>query len=82
MTGRSWEATLDLLEARLARQEAALAQGGNDGGFEAVSLPSYPLSERDRVRAHLALERVRTLEAELRRRHEAMNTPVRTSPYA
>ncbi|MEZ5266820.1 MAG: hypothetical protein AB7W59_29850 [Acidimicrobiia bacterium] len=82
MIQRSWEASLDALEARLARQEAALAQGGIDGGFEALALPSAPLSERDRVRAHLALDRVRKLETELRRRHDALATPVRTSPYS
>ncbi|MCC6436876.1 MAG: hypothetical protein IT196_17720 [Acidimicrobiales bacterium] len=82
MIQHGWEASLDALEARLARQEAALAQGVLDGGFEAVALPSASLSERDRVRAQLALERVRRLEAELRQRQHAMAAPGRQSPYS
>lgn len=81
MIQHSWEASLDALEARLARQEAALSQGMLDGGFDAVALPSTSLSERDRVRAQLALDRVRRLEAELRQRQHAMTTPGRQSPY-
>ena len=82
MIQHGWEASLDALEARLARQEAALAQGVLDGGFEAVALPNASLSERDRVRAQLALERVRRLEAELRQRQHAMAAPGRQSPYS
>ena len=76
-----WEATLDALEARLARQEAALAQGVHDSSFEALALPSAPLSERDRVRAHLAMERIRQLEEEMRAVHDKLPSPVRRSPY-
>lgn len=62
-----WEAALDALEARLAREEAALTHGAGSSAFGAVVLPSAPMSERDRARAHVALERVRLLEADVRR---------------
>ena len=77
----SWEAALDALEARLALQEAALAGNGPDGLFTAVALPAAPLDDRDRVRAQLVLGRIRALEAELRRRHDDLQAPRRTSPY-
>ena len=77
----SWEAALDALEARLALQEAAVAGNATDCSFAAVELPTAPLGEGDRVRAQLALGRIRLLEAELRRRHDDLQTPQRSSPY-
>jgi hypothetical protein len=77
----TWEAALDALEARLALQEAAVAANGSEGSFTAVTLPSAPLGEQDRVRAQLVLGRIRVLEAELRRRHDEMQAPQRSSPY-
>jgi hypothetical protein len=77
-----WESTLDALEDRLARQEASLVEGSGDTGFEAVRLPSTPPEASERVRALLALERVRALEAQLRRLHERSTQPTRPSPYS
>lgn len=79
-----WERTLDVLEAKLSRHESALVSGRPEGVFEAMQLPSRTPSGGDRVRAQLALERIRRLEEELRRRQAAANaTPRgRTSPYS
>lgn len=79
---RTWEATLDALEARLARQEAALAQGVVDGSFVALELPQTPLAEEDRVRAQLVLRRIGTLENQMRQLHDRLPSPVRQSPYS
>lgn len=76
-----WEAALDALEARLASQEAALSHGVGTAAFSAVLLPSTPMTERDRVRAHVALRRVRALEAETRRLL-ASRPQQHHSPYA
>jgi hypothetical protein len=78
----AWTAALDALEARVSQQENALVAGVAEGGFEAVLLPSTPPSEGDRVRAMLALQRVQSLEAQLRRLHERAPQPLRASPYS
>lgn len=76
-----WEAALDALEARLASQEAALTQGAGSAAFTAVMMPSSPMTERDRVRAHVALRRVRALELETRKL--LASRPVQhSSPYS
>jgi hypothetical protein len=77
----SWEAALDALEARLALQEAAVTGNATDCSFTAVTLPTVPLGECDRVRAQLVLGRIRVLESELRRRHDELQAPQRSSPY-
>jgi|SoiMethySBSTD1v2_1073268.scaffolds.fasta_scaffold469481_3 hypothetical protein len=84
LTGRSdaeeWEAALDALEARLVSHEAALGQGVAAGPFAVVPLPTTPLPDRERVRAHVALSRVRALEAQTRRM--LATRPVKHSPYS
>jgi hypothetical protein len=76
-----WESSLDQLEERLAREEAALAQGVI-ASFEAVELPTSPMGESDRIRAMLALDRVRRLELEMHDVHGRTPQPARLSPYA
>ena len=77
----AWAASLDAVEARLVLQEAALAQGAVDGSFAAVVLPTAPPNERDRVRAQLALRRIRRLEQQMRGLQQRRPSPVRCSPY-
>jgi len=76
-----WGAALDVLEARLARQEAALANNTVDGSFQALALPSVPPNEGERMRAELALQRVLRLEERMRALHERAVAPRRQSPY-
>jgi hypothetical protein len=83
-TGRSdveqWEAALDALEARLLSYESALSQGAAAGPFAVVPLPEAPMPDDARVRAHVALSRVRALEAQTRRL--LATRPAKHSPYS
>lgn len=84
MTFRSedWSQTLDVLEARIARQETAVDAGQLGDAFEPVPLPTRTPVGVDRVRAQLALERIRHLEQELhRRKAAATGSRGRSSPY-
>ena len=76
-----WEAALDALEARLARQETAAVHGRLEGCFEAVELPSVVPGPADRVRARLALARIESLEREIGRVLARTPSPARSSPY-
>jgi hypothetical protein len=76
-----WEAALDALEARLVTHEAAMSQGVTAGPFVVVELPTAPLPDGERVRAYVALSRIRALEAQTRRML-ATRPATRHSPYS
>jgi hypothetical protein len=76
-----WVAALDALEARLVTHEAALGQGMTVGPFVVVELPTAPIPDRERVRAHVALNRIRALEAQTRRML-ATRPLTKHSPYS
>jgi hypothetical protein len=76
-----WQAALDALEARLVTHEAALEGGMTPGPFLVVELPSAPLPDLERVRAHVALSRIRALEAQTRRML-AVRPHIKQSPYS
>lgn len=78
----AWEAALDLLEARLAQQEALVAAGSVDGSFQPVNLPFGTPGPAERMRAELARLRIFELECEIRRQLDRRPAPARTSPYA
>ncbi|MFN0027162.1 MAG: hypothetical protein ACKV2O_08260 [Acidimicrobiales bacterium] len=80
--GGSWEAALDLLEARLAQQETQLAAGSVDGSFEPVDLPFGRPGPAERMRAELARLRIIELEREIRRQLDRRPAPARSSPYS
>ncbi len=80
-----WDAALDALEARLARQEAALASRTMEGTFQALALPTVTMNEPQRVRAQVALQRIQRLEAHMRVQRDERDrrpAPTRVSPYS
>ncbi len=83
--GACWDDALDALEARLAREEVAVAGQSVDGTFQALPLPAVPMSDDQRVRAQVALQRIARLEASmrvLRDDRDRRPAPTRVSPYS
>lgn len=80
-----WDDALDVLEARLAREEAALVGQAVDGSFHALPLPASSMTDDQRVRAQVALQRIARLETAMRMLRDDRDrrpAPTRTSPYS
>ncbi|MCA9795422.1 MAG: hypothetical protein KC910_26625 [Candidatus Eremiobacteraeota bacterium] len=77
----SWSATLDALEVQLDRQEEALQRGVDPPPDLVVGFPDLALTEQERIRAIVLLERQEALldemVAQLARRRRRLPSPYR-----